>query len=126
MVEPGVLVGLITLMIVLLIVFEVISFIFWLNMLTDALKKRDTLWIALLIVGFLSGVLSGLFAALYYEIMYMDEQGHRKSNQAFTFMVISFILFCVVSLIFLIIILKNGVDIINTLSNSLTTFYSMG
>jgi hypothetical protein len=122
MVESVLLIGLLIFMVLFFIVFEVVSFIFWLNMLTDALKKRDALWIALLVVGFFSGVLSGLFAAIYYEIMYTDEQGHRKSNPAFTFMIISFILFCAVSFLFLIIVLKDGTSMIDSFFNSLTGF----
>jgi hypothetical protein len=62
----GVGIGLVVLLVVLLIA----GFIFWLWMFIDALKKRDTLWIALFIFSFLTGFLGGLMATIYYFVVY--------------------------------------------------------
>ncbi len=99
------------------VILEIASLYFWLAMLIDALKKKDTMWIALLIVGFLTGALCGLLAVLYYELMYRDEQGHRKSNRAFVILVISTIVFFIVLIILLIML-------INETGNLLNAFYS--
>lgn len=48
----------------------ILSYVFWLFMFVDALKKRDILWIALFAFSFFTGFLSGILAALYYFIVY--------------------------------------------------------
>jgi hypothetical protein len=93
-------------------------------MLTDALKRRDSLWITLLTVGILTG-LDGLFAALYYEIMYKDEQGHHKSCKAFILMMISFILLCLLAIAFFVILIFDGTSIISSISDSIARAYSV-
>ena len=52
------------------IILLILGYLFWLWMIIDALKKRDTLWIALFIVSFFTGFLSGIIATLYYIIVY--------------------------------------------------------
>jgi hypothetical protein len=57
-------------LVVLLLVSIIANFVFWLWMLVDALRKRDTLWIALLIFSFFTGFLSGLMATVYWFVVY--------------------------------------------------------
>lgn len=56
--------------VVVLIILAVLSYVFWLVMFIDALKRRDMLWIALFIFCALTGVLSGIIAAVYYWEVY--------------------------------------------------------
>jgi hypothetical protein len=118
MVVSGLLLGFAFFLIALAIVLAVVSFLFWLNMLTDALKKRDVLWISLLVAGFLSGVLSGLFSTLYYEIMYKDDNGHHKKDPIFILMVVSTIVFILVSIVFFVILFRESGNIFDTLFNA--------
>lgn len=57
-------------LLVLILVLVVLSYIFWVVMFVDALKKRDLLWIALFIFSFFTGFLSGLLALIYYFAEY--------------------------------------------------------
>ena len=62
----GWILGLGTIIIILLI----ISFVFWLIMFIDAVKKRDALWIVLFIFCAFTGFLSGIIATIYYFVAY--------------------------------------------------------
>ena len=57
-------------LLVFLIILAIISYIFWLWMFIDAVKKRDNMWIILFIVSFLTGFLSGVIAGIYYIVEY--------------------------------------------------------
>ncbi|MFH0817638.1 MAG: hypothetical protein V1909_03305 [Candidatus Micrarchaeota archaeon] len=59
------------------IILIVLSYLFWLWMFIEALKKRDTLWIALFIIAFLTGFLSWLVPLLYYFIEYRKKDERR-------------------------------------------------
>jgi hypothetical protein len=52
------------------IILLIISYVFWLLMFIDAVKKRDILWIFLFIFCFFTGFLSGIIATIYYFVAY--------------------------------------------------------
>ncbi len=53
-----------------LIILLIVEYVFWLFMFIDAVKKRDTLWIALFAFSFITGFLSGILATIYYFVVY--------------------------------------------------------
>ena len=53
-----------------IIILIILSYIFWLVMFIDALKRRDILWIILFIFCFFTGFLSGIIAIIYYFVAY--------------------------------------------------------
>lgn len=57
-------------LIVFLVILAILSYVFWLWMFIDAVKKRDTMWILLFVVSFLTGFLSGIIAFIYYMVVY--------------------------------------------------------
>jgi len=65
----------------MLVIFSlgILLFIFWLWMFIEALKKRDTLWIILFLVGVITGIFGLLFALLYYFLEYeKNKKGSKK------------------------------------------------
>ena len=71
--------GVLFLLILLLIVL-IIGYVFWVWMFIDALTRRDTLWIALFIISFLTGFLPGIMASVYYYTVYKKERGQIVGN----------------------------------------------
>ena len=57
----------------------ILLFVFWLWMFIEALKKRDTLWIILFLVGILTGIFGLLFALFYYFLEY--EKGKKAGKK---------------------------------------------
>ncbi|MSR85882.1 hypothetical protein EXS74_00635 [Candidatus Woesearchaeota archaeon] len=62
-------------MLVILLFFLAV-FIFWLWMFIEALKKRDTLWIVLLLIG-LCTMFAWFFALLYYLLEYTKKEKQK-------------------------------------------------
>ncbi|HIH14975.1 MAG TPA: hypothetical protein HA360_00395 [Nanoarchaeota archaeon] len=54
-------------------------FLFWLWMFIEALKKRDTMWIILFLVGLFTMMFGWIFALLYYFLEYeKNKKGSKK------------------------------------------------
>ena len=63
-------VGLGVIAVIAIIIFLVLSYLFWIWMFIDAVKKRDVMWIVLFVVSALTGFLSGVLATIYYFVEY--------------------------------------------------------
>lgn len=57
-------------LLIILLILLIISFVFWLVMLLDAVKRKDTGWIILFVFCAITGVLSGIIATIYYFVAY--------------------------------------------------------
>ncbi|NTV23531.1 MAG: hypothetical protein HGA85_04110 [Nanoarchaeota archaeon] len=108
----------------LFLIMTTLSFIFWLEMATDALKIRDNLWITLLMISFVTGLFSGLAAYLYYEIMYKDEEGHHRPSRSYKYMVISTLLFVAVFVVLILMLVFDGGEILNQFFSQFLSLYS--
>ena len=60
-------------------ILALLALLLWLWMLVEALKRRDVLWIVLLLFSLFTGFLVPLFAFLYYLLEYEKRSVKRKS-----------------------------------------------
>ncbi len=76
----GALTGLGFLWMSLFMLIFLVLFIFWLWMFIEVLKKRDILWIVLLLIGLCTIIFGWFFALLYYFLEYDKRHKTKKKR----------------------------------------------
>ncbi|MBI5798086.1 hypothetical protein HZA98_04250 [Candidatus Woesearchaeota archaeon] len=68
-------------MMFIFIILGVLTLIFWIWMFADAIKKKDTAWIILLIIALFTGFFALVFALIYYFTLYKKNPRLHKRRK---------------------------------------------